>query len=224
MHVAFFDLEKTISRDAVELTVAKVLWRNGESGKGAWRVMALAAWLYFKYELGLVSDFAVLKKAGAKAFRGTDIQRNVELYLKIYAERLRDTVYPEARERIIAFQRDGFAVSIVSATYRFMVEPFAEDLGIEHFVGQELELDGGICTGRLDGPVWHGANKAKYVRTFAAEHGCDLAECWAFGDSWNDLDMLEAVGHPVAVNPGRKLKKLARERGWEIARWDLNIP
>ncbi len=48
------------------------------------------------------------------------------------------------------------------------------------------------------------------------KQGLDLAASSAYSDSYTDLPMLEAVGHPVAVNPDRVLAKAARERGWEV--------
>ena len=54
----------------------------------------------------------------------------------------------------------------------------------------------------------------------AAERGIDLAASYAYSDSESDLPMLEAVGHPVAVNPDSALEKIARERGWRIMRFD----
>jgi hypothetical protein len=44
----------------------------------------------------------------------------------------------------------------------------------------------------------------------------DLSGSYAYTDSITDLPMLEAVGHPVAVNPDRDLRHEAEERGWEI--------
>ena len=55
--------------------------------------------------------------------------------------------------------------------------------------------------GRLAGPFAYGEGKARALREFAAENGIDLAASWAYSDSASDLPMLEAVGHPVAVNP-----------------------
>jgi len=57
------------------------------------------------------------------------------------------------------------------------------------------------------------------VREIAVREGLDLSRCTAFGDSVNDRYMLEAVGHPRAVNPDRTLGRLARERGWTVLRW-----
>ena len=35
--------------------------------------------------------------------------------------------------------------------------------------------------------------------------------------------MLEAVGHPVAVNPDRGLLRAAREHEWEVVRWGREV-
>jgi len=44
----------------------------------------------------------------------------------------------------------------------------------------------------------------------------DLERSYAYSDSIADLPMLEAVGHPVAVNPDKELRKQAEEREWDI--------
>ncbi|HJT37618.1 MAG TPA: hypothetical protein VJ818_04265, partial [Actinomycetota bacterium] len=50
----------------------------------------------------------------------------------------------------------------------------------------------------------------------ALERGLDLSVSDAYSDSKNDLPLLEAVGHPHAVNPDTELKRIARHRGWPI--------
>ena len=50
--------------------------------------------------------------------------------------------------------------------------------------------------------------------------GIDLKASYAYSDSESDLPMLEAVGHPVAVNPDGTLARIARERGWDVLRFD----
>ena len=54
----------------------------------------------------------------------------------------------------------------------------------------------------------------------AEREGIDLAESYAYSDSESDLPMLRAVGHPVAVNPDAELRRVAREEGWRVMRFD----
>jgi hypothetical protein len=62
--------------------------------------------------------------------------------------------------------------------------------------------------------------KAVAIAEMAEREGFDLADSYAYSDSISDLPMLEAVGHPVAVNPDAALAALAREQGWEVLRFD----
>ena len=63
----------------------------------------------------------------------------------------------------------------------------------------------------------YGPFKAEAMRELAEFEGIDLAASYAYSDSYTDVPMLEAVGHPVVVNPDRVLARLARDRGWETA-------
>ena len=74
----------------------------------------------------------------------------------------------------------------------------------------------------------HGADRALLLRAregggdaeAAAERdGIDLSASYAYSDSATDRPMLEAVGHPVAVNPDRELLRAARAKGWEVRRF-----
>ena len=59
----------------------------------------------------------------------------------------------------------------------------------------------------------YGEGKVQAIRELAAREGYSLEHCYAYSDSITDLPMLEAVGHPTAVNPDRGLRKEATARG-----------
>jgi hypothetical protein len=75
--------------------------------------------------------------------------------------------------------------------------------------------DDGRYTGELEFYAY-GEQKAVAIRELAVRDGLDLAGSYAYSDSLTDLPMLDAVGHPVAVNPDRDLRRVAEEREWEI--------
>jgi phosphoserine phosphatase len=58
------------------------------------------------------------------------------------------------------------------------------------------------------------------MRELAATEGIDLAASYAYSDSGSDLPMLRTVGHPVVVNPDAELRRVARQEGWEIMRFE----
>jgi phosphoserine phosphatase len=95
------------------------------------------------------------------------------------------------------------------------VEAIADDLGFDGALGTVCEVRDGRYTGRALRAL-HAEAKADCVRAVAERDGLDLAACTAYSDSHTDLPFLEAVGHPVAVNPDRELRRIARERGWPV--------
>jgi HAD superfamily hydrolase (TIGR01490 family) len=123
---------------------------------------------------------------------------------------------PEARRLLDLHRHAGRATYIVSAAPQEIVGPLAESLGMAGGIGTRGEIVDGVYTGRLAGPFCYGPGKVEAIRELARWEGLDLAQCYAYSDSASDLPMLEAVGHPVAVNPDGRLERHARRHGWPI--------
>ena len=106
---------------------------------------------------------------------------------------------------------------VLSASPTEIVSRLADAAGLEMGTGTSSEVDSeGRYTGRLAGPFCYREGKAQVLREVARERGYDLAGCYAYTDSISDLPMLEAVGHPVVVNPEPALRELAEQRSWPI--------
>ena len=69
-----------------------------------------------------------------------------------------------------------------------------------------------------------GPGKAEAIERLAANRDIDLDGSWASSDSATDLPMLDAVGHPVAVNPDRELRRIAEVQGWLIREFENPLP
>ena len=125
-------------------------------------------------------------------------------------------IYAEAIVLMDEHRREGREVVIVSAAPEDVVRPLARHLGVDHVIATRSTLD---RTGRYTGELAFyatGPDKARAMTELAERWDLDLEECFAYSDSAGDLPMLEAVGHPVAVNPDRALKQQAEERGWPV--------
>lgn len=123
-------------------------------------------------------------------------------------------IYSEARELIDWHREQGHDVVILSASASLLVEPIAEELGIDRVVATEVEVVDGTLTGEITRYL-KGEQKAEAMRELVEKRGYDLAASYAYSDSLTDVPMLSLVGHPVAVNPERGLKKHAAEHGWD---------
>lgn len=213
---AFFDLEKTLTPFAVEQTASFHFYRQKQIPLST---VLRAAWVYLAYNLGLLKNFETMKAFGARSFSGRSHSSDIAAADLYFSEFLQHHIYPQARKFLEEFQNEGGRVYLISSTYDFFVAPYAKHLKADGYYGVQLETVDDICTGNLIGRIPHQENKAKIVEEIAKRDQIDLARSYAFGDSINDAAMLAKVGHPRAVNPGRKLKKLASARDWTILTW-----
>jgi hypothetical protein len=118
-------------------------------------------------------------------------------------------------------QDAGRRTYIVTAAPQELAEVLAQVLAFDGAIGSRIaEVRDGIYTGRPGSVFAYREGKARAIRQFALREGIDLAASYAYSDSESDLPMLRAVGHPVAVNPDQELRRVAREEGWEILRFD----
>ena len=85
-----------------------------------------------------------------------------------------------------------------------------------------LVVRDGRFTGEAHHPICYGKGKLYWARRFAAEHEVDLGESFFYSDSVTDVPMLEIVGHPQVVNPDPLLRRIARQRGWQVLQLRLD--
>ena len=99
-----------------------------------------------------------------------------------------------------------------------MVEEIASRLGFDGAIASRAEVRDGAYTGRLERRLY-GQAKADALVELATAEGIDLASSTAYSDSYSDVPFLEAVGHPVVVNPDRALRRIADEAEWPSLRF-----
>ena len=116
---------------------------------------------------------------------------------------------PGARTTIRTLKRLGFRCGIVSGGFIQVVDPLAEELGLDFCAANEIEVVDGKLTGRVVGEIVDRAGKAMALARFAADTGIPLAQCVAVGDGANDIDMLTAAGLGVAFNAKPALREVA---------------
>jgi HAD superfamily hydrolase (TIGR01490 family) len=151
---------------------------------------------------------------------------DVETVNQIVADALHNIVeplvYEEAVELIEEHHAAGRDVIIVSTSGSEVVEPIGLMLGADKVIATRMEVVDGQYTGNITFYAY-ADNKATAIRDLARERGYDLAGSYAYSDSATDVPMLEAVGHPHAVNPDRDLRRVAREREWPVLVFDKPV-
>jgi len=110
----------------------------------------------------------------------------------------------------------GEEVWLVTAAPQDMADIISQRLGLTGALGSKACIKDGVYTGELDGKLLHGVEKALAIQRLATSEKYDLENCYSYSDSHNDIPLLQAVGHPCAINPDAILRIRALAEGWPI--------
>jgi len=213
--IAFFDVDNTLMRGASVYYVGREAFRRGLI---SWRDIALFAWHQFRFlavgenreHLATAKDRALGLVSGHTEVALVDMAN--EMYERDFAPKL----WPETVALTQAHLEKGHEVWLITATPQLVAQVIADRLGLTGAIGTRVQALDGVFTGALDGHVIHGDEKAAVALRFASDRRADLAECWAYSDSSNDIPLLTLVGNRIVVNPDAKLLSHARSHDWEV--------
>jgi HAD superfamily hydrolase (TIGR01490 family) len=136
---------------------------------------------------------------------------------ELWSELLLMKSFPAGMRRVREHRRLGHRTLLITGALDVVIEPLRPLF--DDIVCARLGEEDGVFTGELSAGPPTGEARALIMADYAAAEGLRLEESVAYADSASDLPMLEAVGHPVAVNPEAKLAAIARKRGWHTEHW-----
>lgn len=170
---------------------------------------------YIQYKVGML-DIRNWTKNMMLQFKDSNALELESQARDWFDELVAPTIYPEAEELVRKHQAQDHIVVVVSGATKFVVQPLAERLKIEHMLYTRLEVEGGVFTGRVIEPICFEEGKIYWLQQFIDEHDIDLAKSWFYTDSITDMPLMDIVGHPVAVNPDPLLYRTAVKRRWPV--------
>jgi HAD superfamily hydrolase (TIGR01490 family) len=216
---AFFDLDRTLMQGSSAFQFARAVYRAGLISR---RQLIADAVANIRFRLqGSTDDASVaLRERIAAGLEGRRVVELERLGADVLAGIL-PRVYPQMLALAHQHQDAGRRAYIVTAASKELADILARVMAFDGAVGSDIsEVADGVYTGRPTGVFVYRSGKPEAMRQLAAREGIDLSASYAYSDSESDLPMLQAVGHPVAVNPDATLARIARERGWQVLRLD----
>lgn len=212
---ALFDMDRTLVR--IDTATLYVRYQR-DKGEASLRDALRVAWWMLQYSFGVIDAERVAEQA-LRSFRGKEevwLRKTCEQWFVDY---VKPHVATAGRAAVERHRAAGDFVAIVTGTTPYAALPLARELGIEHVVATQLEIEDGRFTGRVAPPMSYGKGKIVLTERLAQEQGFSLAEATFYSDSITDLPLLEHVRTPIVVNPDRRLRRIARARNWPIEIW-----
>ncbi|HWC12254.1 MAG TPA: HAD-IB family phosphatase, partial [Acidimicrobiales bacterium] len=215
-HMAAFDLENTLIASNVVESYAWLATRSladDERTKFTVRMLKAAP--------GLLAldrrDRGDFLRHFYRRYEGAPAQRLRDDAWELFSYLLLTKSFPAGIRRVREHRTAGHRTVLITGALDFVIEPLRPLF--DDVVCARLGERDGRLTGELETVPPTGEARALVMAEYARAEGLSLSEAVAYADSTSDLPMLEAVGHPVAVNAEPKLAAMARKRGWHVEHW-----
>ncbi len=213
--VAFFDLDYTLLDTSSGMLYLREIVKQGRAP--LWFVGRVG----FEYQLKRI-DFGeaharLITKVGREGKAKT-----TEFFEEWVARRVIPRLTQAGKDKIAWHQDQGHRVVINSASIEEIVRPTAQALGLgDDYLCTRLATEGDRYLGTLDGPLCYDVGKVYWAKKWAEANDLSFPRCagYFYTDSASDLPLLSLVAHPIAVNPSRKLAKIAKEQEWPIEKF-----
>ena len=215
-YFAFFDLDRTL----ISKTSGTVLVREAfRKDLLSLRDISKALMLSFEYKTGLYEPLNIINRMTAWV-KGLPEKVMAELASEVCERVLLPSVFKSGKDEIRYHQKRNAGTVILSSSLTSVCLSVRDYLGIDDVICSDLEVSDGVYTGRSNGPLCFGAEKANQLRIFCEMNDCAPEKSWYYGDSESDIPVMEVVGHPNCINPDRRLRKMAAKKGWNVKYWE----
>jgi HAD superfamily hydrolase (TIGR01490 family) len=215
-HLAVFDLENTLIASNVVDSYAWLATRHQDDRDRARFVLRT---------LGEAPRLLALDRTDRgdflryfyRRYDGAPVARLREDSWELFSDLILTKSFPAGIRRVREHRALGHKTLLITGALDVVIEPLRPLF--DEVICASLGKKGGRFTGELLEAPPTGEARALIMADYAQAHDLDLEQSVAYADSASDLPMLEAAGHPVAVNPETKLAAIARKRGWHVEQW-----
>jgi HAD superfamily hydrolase (TIGR01490 family) len=210
MKLAIFDIDGTLVRGSSERLFWRYLAARGRQGP-----RQILAYLLFLVRYLPTGGIHTIKKNKAYlcGLASADV---AALAVEFVATRLAKRLRAPAVQRLQQHARRGDTVVLLSGTLDPIARALADRLGVRHVCATVCSERNGLYLPQPPETHPFGAAKLTLARQLAAQLGAELKHATAYGDSHQDLFLLEAVRVAVAVTPDARLLHAALTYDWEI--------
>jgi len=217
--IAFFDVDDTLVKGNSGYFTSFHLVRNGilKKRRIAQAVYYSLAALFFHQDIEKIYQIAINDMAGSTW------ERVFQLGKKCFEEDIKPRLYSEGIKLIREHKNRGHHIVLLTSAPYMLIRVLQDFLGIEESYCMGPEIVKNVLTDKLQLPICHAEGKVHFAEISAKKHDIPLKDCYFYTDHTSDLPLLKKIGHPVTVNPGHHLTKIAQEKGWPILRFNETL-
>lgn len=213
MKVAIFDFDGTIYPEETFPLMMKYLKTHPLYSKRYRYFFRKILPIFLAYKLKLYPE-AKMKSMAMHLYVssfGSTPKSEVEQFFMQLGNQMSGNLSEPLVDRLKQHCNDGYYTMVVSGAFEPLLHSAFKNLHLDCIIGTNIPVDKHQAFDHINGK----RKIAKIYEQLKNKH-VDWQNSYAYGDSYSDLDMLELVGNPVAVNPDQRLSQMAMDRKWEV--------
>ncbi len=212
-------MDGTLIHNDSQALEARFILKNGHQSFVYWGKILLTLVALQLNRMGWIS-LECQNKVYIKTYEGRTRQWLEKMADDLFSRVIEKKFIPQSLELLQEHRHRGDLIVLVSATTHHILIPFEKRIKPDKTFCTRLEFGpDGDCTGKVLGKVCGQEEKGLIVREFARKMGIDLEQSHGYTDHHSDIPFLESVGHPVAINPTKRLAAVAKKRGCPLYRF-----
>lgn len=213
-NLAVFDIDNTIIRGSTIFELGLEFRKNNlVSLRDAYSMF----YNNIRYRLlSYENNTSEIKERTLNIIKGVPIVEIEAMIDNVIDRVINNKIYKKSLNLIEEHKTSSDTIYLATAGPKYIATKLSNCLGLSGAIGTEIEIKDGICTGNLIGTVKHGLEKAKAIRELIVNNSYENKTLYCYSDSIKDLPMLKASNVPNAVNPDKKLRKIAESNNWSI--------
>jgi HAD superfamily hydrolase (TIGR01490 family) len=217
-YYAFFDVDGTVVKMKSMLNFLKYFYLHQDKVLGRLKYFLYGIGTDVYEKIGINREW--LNKRYYKKFKGyhKDFVRDLGESWFLYEKKSSNNLYiKNILDEINKHKKNSAEIVFVSGSFDPCLKPLANQLGVKIILATTLEIENGLYTGKILRPQAIGEGKAHLIKTFLNNKSdCDSRSCFAYGDHYSDIPMLQSIGNPYVVAGDKKLETHALLHNWKI--------
>lgn len=216
--LAIFDFDGTLlMKDTLPILAQD--WRRQRKSRFNYMLMYATIWpCLLGYKLKLLSrdSFRYLAVASFRRLFRRMTLIDIQTFFDHAYDSLQINFNPLVLKALQDSIKEGYIPILVSGAYSQLLGTVARRLGIDLYIGTEMEFRDGFFDHRLPQEVVEGPLKLEILMNRLWGEEIDWPGSRSYGNSFLDIPIMEVTGAPVAVNPDIRLRAHAEKLGWSI--------
>jgi len=214
-NVVFFDIDGTLIRGQTQKIFLQILRNEGIIP--FFDNLAISLW-FLGYKFRILRNTQKIREFAYRKLDNIDVEI-IDKIIEDNFSQFSDKFFSKSHDIIQRYKNQGDKIILVSASIEPIIIKICRSLNIDDYICTKLEVSNGKYTGKIIDKAIYGREKINQVKNFLSNSLEIFNQTICYNDHISDLYLMLFADIPICVNPDQKLKKIAKEKGWEIIYW-----